>query len=284
MGAALKKLADEDPSLRMMTDEETGETVISGMGELHLDIIVDRLKREFNVEVSVGAPQVAYRETITKEAQAEYKYLKQSGGRGQYGHVKIRVKPLSMSEVNLEKIPKNVIREDHFEFTDTIKGGAVPSEFIPACIKGFREAMDRGVVAGYKMVDVAIELYDGSFHEVDSSEIAFKLAAINAFKEAAGPAKAVLMEPVMKVEVVTPDQFTGDVTGNLSSKRGQIEGMEERGLNQVIKAKVPLSEMFGYTTILRSMTEGRASATMEFDHYATVPQNVAEEIRAKRNK
>jgi len=283
MGAALKKLADEDPSLRMMTDEETGETVISGMGELHLDIIVDRLKREFNVEVSVGAPQVAYRETITKEAQAEYKYQKQSGGRGQFGHVKIRVKPLSMSEVDLEKIPKNVIREDHFEFTETIKGGAIPAEFIPACVKGFREAMDRGVVAGYKMVDVAIELYDGSFHEVDSSEIAFKLAAINAFKEAAGPAKAVLMEPVMKVEVVTPDQFTGDVTGNLSSKRGQIEGMEERGLNQVIKAKVPLSEMFGYTTILRSMTEGRASATMEFDHYATVPQNVAEEIRAKRS-
>lgn len=283
MGVALRKLTDEDPSLRMATDEETAETVISGMGELHLDIIVDRLKREFNVEVSVGAPQVAYRETITQEAEVEHKYQKQSGGRGQYGHVKLRIKPLAQSEHDPEKLPKNVKREEHFEFTDSIKGGVIPSEFIPAVMKGVKEAMDRGVVAGYKMVDIAVELFDGSYHEVDSSEIAFKLAALNAFKEAAGPAKAVILEPIMKVEVVTPDNFTGDVTGNLSSKRGQIEGMEERGMNQVVKAKVPLSEMFGYTTTLRSMTEGRASATMEFDHYAIVPQNVAEEIKAKRN-
>jgi len=282
MGIALKKLSDEDPTFRITSDEETAETVISGMGELHLDVLVDRMKREFNVVANVGQPQVAYRETITGNAEAEYKYLKQSGGKGQYGHVKIRVKPLSESTVDLEKVPKNVTREDHYEFTDSIKGGVIPSEFIPACQKGFKESMDRGIVAGYKMVDVAIELYDGSYHDVDSSEIAFKLAAAHAFNDAAKKANAVLLEPVMKVEIVTPEQFMGDVTGNISSKRGQIEGMEERGNVQAVKAKVPLSEMFGYTTILRSMTEGRASATMEFDHYAIVPNNIAEEIREKR--
>jgi len=282
MGMALRKLSDEDPTFRVTSDQETNETVISGMGELHLDVLVDRLKREFKVTANVGKPQVSYKETIQMGSEAEHKYAKQSGGRGQYGHVKIRIKPLAESEVNLEKIPKNVKREDHFEFTNSIKGGVIPTEFIPAVEKGIREAMDRGVVAGYKMTDVAVELYDGSFHDVDSSEVAFKLAASHAFQDAARKASAVLLEPIMKVEVVTPDQFMGDITGNLSSKRGQVEGMEERGGLQVIKATVPLSEMFGYTTTLRSMTEGRATSTMEFDSYAVVPTNVAKDIKEAR--
>lgn len=282
MGMALKKLSEEDPTFRVSTDDETLETIISGMGELHLDIIVDRLKREFNVEANVGQPQVAYRETITSEADAEHKYQKQSGGKGQYGHVKIRIKPMDMS-VDPESLPKNTVRKEGLEFVNNIKGGVIPNEFIPACHKGFKESMDRGVVAGYKMADVSVELYDGSYHEVDSSEVAFKLASSMAFKEAAQKAKPVLLEPVMKVEVIVPEQFTGDITGNLSSKRGQVEGMEDRGNGmQAIRSKVPLSEMFGYMTTLRSMTEGRGSATMEFDHYAIVPQNVAEEIKAKR--
>jgi len=284
MGMALKKLSGEDPTFRVTTDEETLETIISGMGELHLEIIVDRMKREFSVEANVGQPQVAYRETITQESEAEYKYIKQSGGRGQYGHVKIRIKPMDRT-VDPEDLPKNTKRSEGMEFVNNIKGGVIPNEFIPAVEKGIKEAMQRGIVAGFKMEDISTELFDGTYHDVDSSEIAFKLAGIYAFKEAAEKARPVLLEPVMKVEVVTPERFTGDVTGDLSSKRGQVQGMEERGPGmQAIQAQVPLAEMFGYTTRLRSMTEGRASATMEFDHYDTVPQNVAEEIKSKRGK
>jgi len=248
------------------------------MGELHLEILVDRMKREFNVGTNIGKPQVAYRETITKEADVENKYVKQSGGRGQYGHVKIRVKPIEKNIDPEAKVAKNVKREQNFEFINNIKGGVIPQEYIPAVEKGIREGMERGVLAGYNMVDISVELYDGSYHDVDSSEIAFKIAASQAMMEAARKASPVILEPIMKVEVVTPDQFMGDVTGNLSSKRGQIEGMEERGMYKVVKANVPLSEMFGYITALRSMTEGRASFTMEFDHYAIVPTNVAQTI------
>ncbi|OGG70411.1 translation elongation factor G [Candidatus Kaiserbacteria bacterium RIFCSPLOWO2_02_FULL_45_11b] len=283
MGVALKKLADEDPTFKVSTDEETMETIIAGMGELHLEILIDRMKREFNVEANVGAPQVAYRETIQREAEADYKYVKQSGGRGQYGHVKLRIRPMKPLELAEGKsLAKNITREDHFEFINSIKGGVIPGEFIPAVMKGAKEAMARGFVAGYKMEDVSVELYDGSFHDVDSSEIAFKLAAIYAFKEAAAKAGAVLLEPVMKVEVRTPEQFMGDVNGNISSKRGQVEGMDDIGDKKVITAKVPLSEMFGYTNMLRSMTQGRASMMMEFHHYDVVPPNVSAEIRKTR--
>ncbi|OGC81217.1 translation elongation factor G [Candidatus Adlerbacteria bacterium RIFCSPLOWO2_01_FULL_51_16] len=281
MGIAMKKLSDEDPTFKVSTDAETMETLISGMGELHLEILVDRMKREFSVEANVGKPQVAYRETIQKEAEAEGKYIKQTGGRGQYGHVRIRIKPLE-PVVEGKKIAKNISREEHFEFINAIKGGVVPQEYIPAAEKGIREAMERGIVAGYKMVDISVELYDGSYHDVDSSEIAFKIAGSMAFQDAAKRAGPVLLEPIMKIEVVTPEKFMGDVTGSLNSKRGQIEGMEERGLARAIRAKVPLSEMFGYTTTLRSMTEGRASFTMEFDHYEVVPGNVAQTIIAAR--
>ena len=284
MGLALKKLSDEDPTFTISTDEETLETIISGMGELHLEVLVDRMKREFNVEANIGQPQVAYRETIQNPSEAEVKYVKQSGGKGQYGHVKIRIKPMeSLTEEEIKNLPKNVKREEGFEFINNIKGGVIPQEYIPAVEKGIKEGMERGVVAGYKMVDVSTDLYDGTYHDVDSSEIAFKIAASQAFQEAAKKANPVLLEPVMKVEVVTPEEFMGDVTGNLSSKRGQIDSMDDRGGNKVVNAKVPLSEMFGYTTTLRSMTEGRANATMEFDHYAVVPQNVAKEIIEKRN-
>ncbi len=282
MGMALHKLADEDPTLKVSTDEETSDTIIAGMGELHLEIIVDRMKREFGVEANVGKPQVAYRETIQNPAEAEYKYVKQSGGRGQYGHVKIRIKPLEPRPEGEEQLPKNVTREDHFEFVDAIKGGVIPNEFIPPVMKGAKEAMARGFVAGYKMEDVSVELYDGSYHDVDSSEIAFRLAAINAFKDAAKRANAVLLEPVMRVEVVVPEKFVGDVNGSLASKRGMVEGMEERGMAHVIRAKVPLSELFGYTTSLRSMTEGRGQMSMEFDHYGVVPPNIANEIKKER--
>ncbi len=281
MGVALNKLASEDPTFRITTDSETAETVIWGMGELHLDILVDRMKREFGVEADVGSPQVAYRETITKESSAENKYIKQSGGRGQYGHVKIRIKPMDKT-VDTEKLPKNVKRSDFLEFVNSIKGGVIPQEFIAPVEKGIKEGMERGVIAGYSLVDISVELYDGSFHNVDSSEIAFKIAASQALQEAARSAGPVLLEPVMKVEVVTPEQFMGDVTGHLSSKRGQIEGVEDRGMYKVIGAMVPLAEMFGYITTLRSMTEGRASFTMEFDHYDIVPKNVADEIATKR--
>jgi elongation factor G len=281
MGIALKRLSDEDPTFRVTSDQETGETVISGMGELHLEIIVDRMKREFNVEANVGKPQVAYRETINGSAEAEHKYIKQSGGKGQYGHVKIKIKPLDKNIDPNEKVPKNIKREAGFEFINNIKGGAIPGEFIPACEKGFKEALDRGVVAGYRITDVSVELYDGSFHDVDSSELAFKLAASMAFQEAARRANPVILEPIMKIEVIAPEEFTGDITGNLSSKRGQVEGMDDRGNGvTTIHAKVPLSELFGYTTILRSMTQGRGSATIEPDHYAIVPANVAMEISA----
>ncbi len=277
MGLALRKLSDEDPTFRVTTDDETGETIISGMGELHLEILVERMKREFNVVADVGKPQVAYRETILGNAEAEGKYIKQTGGRGQYGHVKIRIKKMQ-PVIEGAKISKNTTREEHFEFINNIKGGVIPQEYIPAVEKGIREAMARGFLAGFPMVDISVDLYDGSYHDVDSSEIAFKIAASMAFQEAAGKAKAVILEPIMRVEVIVPEQFMGDITGNLSGKRGQIEGTEERGMNKVVRAKVPLSEMFGYTTTLRSMTEGRGSMTMEFDHYDTVPNNIAADI------
>jgi elongation factor G len=282
MGMALSALGKEDPSLRISTDSETAETVISGMGELHLEIIVDRMKREFGVECNTGKPQVAYRESIIGEAEAEGKYVKQSGGKGQYGHVRIRVKPIEKG-VNKEDLAKNVKRDgDNFEFINNIKGGVIPGEFIPAVEKGAKESMDRGVLAGFKMNGVSVDLYDGSYHDVDSSEIAFKLATMEAFQDACKRAKPVILEPIMSVEVVTPDQFYGDVSGNLSSKRGQIEGMEERGMNKAIKAKVPLSELFGYVTELRGMTQGRANPTMEFSHYEVVPKNVEAEIIKSR--
>ncbi len=281
MGMALKRLSDEDPTFRIKSDADTGETVIMGMGELHLEIIVDRMKREFSVEANVGKPQVAYKETITGTAEVENKYIKQTGGKGQYGHVKINIKPLPKYDPE-EKVPKNSHREEGFEFIDSIKGGVIPQEFIPAVEKGIREAMDRGILAGYKMTDITAELTYGSYHDVDSSEIAYKIAASQAFQEAAKKAKPVILEPIMKVEVVVPEKFMGDITGNLSGKRGQIEAMEDRNELKVVRAQVPLSEMFGYVTNLRSMTEGRGSSTMEFDHYAIVPKNVELEIIEKR--
>lgn len=282
MGTALRRLSDEDPTFRIKGDTETGETVIMGMGELHLDIIVDRMKREFNVEANVGAPQVAYKETITGTAEAETKYIKQTGGKGQYGHVKLNIKPLEPLENPDAKLPKNVHRSEGFEFIDSIKGGVIPAEFIPAVEKGVKEAMDRGIVAGYKMTDISCELTFGSYHDVDSSEIAYKIAASQAFQEAAKKAKPVILEPVMKVEVTVPEQFMGDVTGYLSSKRGSIEGMDDRSGLKVVRAKVPLAELFGYVTSLRSMTEGRGNANIEFDHYAIVPGNVATAIAESR--
>jgi elongation factor G len=281
MGMALKKLSDEDPTFKISSDEETSETIIAGMGELHLEILVDRMQREFNVGANVGKPQVAYRETIMGTADVDNKYIKQTGGKGQYGHVKIRIKHLEPLDPNAKEL-KNVKREDHFEFINNIKGGVIPQEYIPAVEKGIRESLHRGILAGYPIVDISVDLYDGSYHDVDSSEIAFKIAASQAFQEAALKAKPVILEPIMRVEVVVPEQFMGDITGNLSGKRGAIEGMEERGMNKVVNAKVPLSEMFGYTTTLRSMTEGRGSMTMEFDHYEVVPSNVAQEIIAAR--
>jgi len=281
MGLALNRLAKEDPTFKVTTDPETLETIIWGMGELHLEIIVDRMKREFSVEVNVGKPQVAYRETIQSESSAEGKYIRQTGGRGQYGHVVIKVRPLDKS-ILPENLPKNVKRSDGFEFVNSIKGGVIPQEFIPACEKGFKEGLERGVLAGFRLTDISVELIDGSYHEVDSSEMAFKIAASIAIQDAAKKAKPVLLEPVMRVEVVVPEKFLGDVTGNLNSKRGIIEGFEDRGMNKVIKALVPLSEMFGYTTELRSMTEGRGTSNMEFFKYEVVPPNVAEKIITSR--
>ena len=277
MGMALNRLAQEDPTFKVTTDSETNETIIAGMGELHLEIIVDRMKREFSVETNVGKPQVAYRETITSTSDAEGKYIKQSGGRGNYGHVKIKVKPMDMN-VKKEDLPKNTKRDNEFEFINSIKGGVIPQEYIPACEKGFREGLDRGVLAGFKLVNVSVDLWDGSYHDVDSNEMAFKIAASMAIQDACKAARPVILEPMMKVEVVTPEKFMGDVTGSLSAKRGLIEGMEARGMNQAVKAVVPLSEMFGYMTTLRSMTEGRAGFTMEFLRYDIVPQNVATTI------
>ena len=279
MGDALYKLSEEDPTFKVSTDQETLDTIIAGMGELHLDIIVDRMKREFNVETKVGAPQVAYREAIQGEAESEVKYVKQTGGRGQYGHVKIRIKPFDEND----EMVKGAKRDGGFEFINNIKGGVIPQEYIPAVEKGLKEAMVKGVVAGYPMTHVSVDLYDGSYHEVDSSEIAFKMAASQAFKEAAVKASPALLEPIMKVEVVVPEEFIGDVTGDISSRRGRIDGTDEysEGL-KVIRAQAPLSALFGYTTDIRSMTAGRGVPTMEFHSYAPVPQNIADEIKKGR--
>ncbi len=270
MGMALSRLAEEDPTFRVRADEETAQTVISGMGELHLDIIVDRMKREFKVEANVGRPRVAYRETITATAEGEGKYIKQSGGRGQYGHAWIRVEPNEPGK--------------GFEFIDEVKGGVIPREYITPIHKGIKEAMDTGVVAGYPMVDIKATVFDGSYHEVDSSEAAFKIAGSIGFKEAARRAKPVILEPIMKVEVITPEANMGDVIGDLNSKRAVIHEMTERGLAKVVHADVPLGEMFGYATALRSMSQGRASHSMEFSHYQPVPKNVAEAIIGDKAK
>ncbi|MBI4228737.1 MAG: elongation factor G [Deltaproteobacteria bacterium] len=267
LGISLNKLTMEDPSFRVKYDEETGQTIISGMGELHLEIIVDRLRREFNVGANVGRPEVAYKETISTSSVAEGKFIRQTGGRGQYGHVKIRVEPLK--------------RDSGFQFIDSIKGGAIPREFIPPIEKGIKEAMETGVVAGYPVIDFSVELIDGSYHEVDSSEIAFKIAASMAFKDAISRAKPVILEPNMKVEVVVPEEFMGVILGDLSSRRGKIIGTELRGGLQAIKAEVPLAEMFGYATSMRSMTEGRGSFTMEFSHYVNVPDVLSPGIKTR---
>jgi elongation factor G len=268
MGVALSKLAKEDPSFRVRTDEESGQTIISGMGELHLEIIVDRMRREFKVEANVGKPQVAYRETIRQAVEQEGKFVRQSGGRGQYGHVYLRIEP---------KEPGT-----GYEFVNGIVGGVVPKEYIPAVDKGVQEQMQNGVIAGYPVVDVKVTLYDGSYHDVDSSEIAFKIAGSMAFKEGAKKAKPVLLEPIMRVEVVTPDEYMGDVNGDLNRRRGLVQGLEEGPAGKIIRALVPMAEMFGYATVLRSMSQGRATYTMEFDHYAEVPANVADGIIKER--
>lgn len=270
MSLSLSKLAEEDPTFRVSTNEETGQTLIAGMGELHLDIIVDRMKREFKVEANIGKPQVAYKETIEKMAEAEGKYIKQTGGHGQYGHVLIKIEPQELGK--------------GYEFVNAIKGGSIPNEFIPAVDKGIKEALTRGVIAGYPLVDVKVTLFDGSYHDVDSSEMAFKIAGSMALQEAVKKASPVILEPVMKVEVITPEDFMGDIIGDLNSKRGQIEKMDQRGLNRVVDAKVPLATMFGYATDLRSMSTGRANYVMEFSHYAKVPNNIAEKIKTERGK
>ena len=267
MSTALGKLAQEDPSFRVETDEESGQTIISGMGELHLDILVDRMKREFSVEANIGKPQVAYRETIRKSVEAEGKYVRQTGGRGQYGHVWVRLEP-------------NVAEEETstFEFVDQIVGGVVPREYIPAVSKGLQEQMENGVIAGYPLINVRATLYDGSFHEVDSSEMAFKIAGSMAMREGALQASPVLLEPIMSVEVVTPEDYMGDVVGDLNRRRGMIEGLDENPAGKIVRAAVPLAEMFGYSTDLRSATQGRATYTMEFARYAEVPDNIAEGV------
>jgi len=270
MGFALKKLSDEDPTFRVKTDQETGEVIIGGMGELHLDILVDRMKREFKVEANVGRPQVAYKETVKTSAEAQGKFVKQSGGRGQYGDVHIRLEPRE--------------RGAGFEFVDEIKGGVIPREYINPTRKGIEEAMEKGVVAGYPMVDLKATLYDGSFHEVDSSEMAFKIAGSMALQAAARKANPVLLEPIMKLEVTIPQEFFGDVIGDLSSRRGRIEETQDQMESKIIDVKVPLSEMFGYATNLRSLTQGRGTFTMEFDHYEEVPANVAQEIVSGKRK
>lgn len=268
MGIALGKLAQEDPSFRVRTDEESGQTIISGMGELHLEIIIDRMRREFNVEANVGKPQVAYRETIRNTIEQEGKYIRQSGGRGQYGHVRIRIEPLK---------PGSGI-----EFINEIVGGVIPREYIPAVEKGIREQAENGVIAGFPVVDVRIALYDGSYHDVDSNEMAFKIAGSQAFKEGAAKAKPVLLEPIMKVEVVTPEDYMGDVMGDLNRRRGILQGMGENPAGKVIDAEVPLSEMFGYATALRSLTQGRATYTMEFCRYTEAPANITETVVNKQ--
>jgi elongation factor G len=267
MGLALGKLAQEDPTFRVSTDQDSGQTIIAGMGELHLEIIIDRMMREFKVEANVGKPQVAYRETIRRNSQAEGKFIRQTGGRGQYGHVKIRLEPNEAGK--------------GYEFVNEIVGGVVPREYIKPVDEGIKEAMEGGILAGYPVEDVKAILYDGSYHEVDSSEMAFKIAGSMAFKEAAKKASPVLLEPVMSVEVVVPEEFMGTIIGDLNSRRGHIEGMEHRAGSQVIKAIVPLSEMFGYATQMRSLTQGRATFSMHFARYEEVPRSVSEEIIAR---
>jgi elongation factor G len=264
MGLALNRLAQEDPSFRVRTDEESGQTIISGMGELHLEILVDRMRREFNVEANVGAPQVAYREAIKKQVEQEGKFVKQSGGKGQYGHVWIKMEPNEAGK--------------GYEFVDAIKGGTVPREYIPAVDKGLKEALNNGVMAGFPVVDVKVTLFDGSYHEVDSSEQAFKMAAIMAFKDGMRKANPALLEPMMAVEVESPEDYMGDVMGDLNRRRGIIQGMEDLPGGKAIKAEVPLAEMFGYSTTLRSMSQGRATYSMEFKHYSEAPKNVAEAV------
>jgi elongation factor G len=268
MGIALSKLAQEDPSFRVRTDEESGQTIISGMGELHLDIIVDRMKREFNVEANVGAPQVAYRETIRKTVEkAEGKFVRQSGGRGQYGHVVLKLEPQEPGT--------------GYEFVNSIVGGVVPREYIGAVDKGIQEQLESGVLAGYPVVDVKVTLYDGSYHDVDSSEMAFKIAGSMAFKEGALKASPVLLEPIMDVEVVTPEDYMGDVMGDLNRRRGLVQGMEDAPAGKIVRAEVPLAEMFGYATDLRSMTQGRATYSMEFGKYNEAPNSVADAVMKK---
>jgi elongation factor G len=267
LGVGLAKLKAEDPTFHVKTDEETGQVVIAGMGELHLEIIVDRLKREFSVEASVGAPQVAYKETLTRAAEGEGKWIKQSGGRGQYGHAKIRVIPRKPGE--------------GYEFVNEIAGGAIPREFIKPIDQGIQEAMTTGVLAGYPMDDVKVELYDGSYHDVDSNEMSFKFAGSMAFKDAAAKAHPVLLEPVMRVEVVVPEEYMGDVIGDVTKRRGHIQSMETRGGSQVINARVPLAQMFGYATDIRSRTQGRGSYSMHFDRYEPAPASVSQEVIAK---
>ena len=269
MGVALGKLAQEDPSFRVSTDQESGQTIISGMGELHLDIIVDRLRREFKVEANVGRPQVAYRETIRGTREQEGKFVRQSGGKGQYGHVWIRLEPSEEGS--------------GFEFVDEITGGTIPKEYIPAVARGIEEQMANGILAGYPVVDVKVTLYDGSFHDVDSSEMAFKVAGSMAFREGAGQAKPVLLEPMMKVEVVTPEEYMGDVMGDLNRRRGIVQGMEDGPAGRSIQSEVPLAEMFGYATDLRSATQGRATYTMEFAKYVEAPNAVAETVIQKNH-
>jgi len=268
MGIALGKLAQEDPSFRVHTDEESGQTIISGMGELHLEIIVDRLKREFKVEANVGAPQVAYRETIRQQVEQEGKFVRQTGGRGQYGHVWLRIEPKEAGT--------------GYEFVNQIVGGVVPREYIPAVDKGIKEQMENGVIAGYPVVDVKVTLFDGSYHEVDSNEMAFKIAGSMGFKEGAAKARPVLLEPIVKVEVVTPEDYMGDVMGDLNRRRGLVQGMDDSPTGKVIRAEVPLAEMFGYATDLRSATQGRATYSMEFAKYNEAPATIADGI-IKRN-
>jgi elongation factor G len=267
MGLALQKLAKEDPSFRVHTDEESNQTIISGMGELHLDIIVDRMKREFSVVANVGKPQVAYRETIRKKVEQEYKFVRQTGGRGQYGHVYLRIEPM--------------VAGSGYEFANEVTGGSVPKEYIPAVDRGVREQMENGVVAGYAIVDCKVTLYDGSYHDVDSSEMAFKIAGSMGFREGAKKASPVLLEPIMNVEVVTPEDYMGDVMGDLNRRRGLPQGMDDTPAGKVIRAEVPLAEMFGYATDLRSMSQGRAVYSMEFQKYSEVPQNVADLVMKK---
>jgi len=265
MGIALGKLAQEDPSFRVHTDEESGQTIISGMGELHLEIIVDRMKREFNVDANVGAPQVAFRETIrTVNEKAEGKFVRQSGGRGQYGHVVLKIEPQPTGE--------------GYEFVNEIVGGVIPKEYISSVDKGIQEAMQNGVIAGFQMEDVKVTLYDGSFHDVDSSEMAFKIAGSMGFREGAKQCNPVLLEPLMNVEVVSPEEYMGDVVGDLNRRRGMIKEMDESPSGKVVRAEVPLKEMFGYATALRSQSQGRATYSMEFDKYAEVPNNISDDI------